>query len=89
MKRMLSLASCRFLQTVLSSFRVVPLVVGDAAPEDIARLLRQLWGRAGDTDRRQLRFIPLPNYESARRLDWATAVARSSRRAHAIAADRP
>jgi len=33
-----------FLQTVLSSFRVVPLVVGDAAPQDVAQLLRQLWG---------------------------------------------
>ena len=33
-----------FLQTVLASFQVVPLVVGDAAPQDVAHVLRQLWG---------------------------------------------
>ena len=33
-----------FLQTVLASFQVVPLVVGDAAPQGIAYVLRQLWG---------------------------------------------
>jgi SAM-dependent methyltransferase len=33
-----------FLQTVLASFQVVPLVVGDAAPQNVAYVLRQLWG---------------------------------------------
>jgi hypothetical protein len=28
-----------FLQTILSSFQVVPLVVGDAPPQDVAHLL--------------------------------------------------
>ena len=32
-----------FLQTVLSSFQLVSLVVGDAAPQEVAHLLRQLW----------------------------------------------
>ena len=33
-----------FLQTVLGDFRLVPIVVGDAAPEDVARALDALWG---------------------------------------------
>src|SRR5215470_8344009 len=33
-----------FLQTLLASFRAVPLVVGDAAPQDVAHGLRRLWG---------------------------------------------
>jgi Memo-like protein len=32
-----------FLQTLLGSFQLVPLVVGDAAPRDVAHVLRQLW----------------------------------------------
>jgi hypothetical protein len=33
-----------FLQTVLPSFQVVPLVVGDVAPQDVALVLARLWG---------------------------------------------
>jgi AmmeMemoRadiSam system protein B len=33
-----------FLQIVLPTFQVVPLVVGDAAPQDVAHVLHQLWG---------------------------------------------
>ena len=33
-----------FLQTVLGSFQVVPLLVGDTTPQDVAHVLRQLWG---------------------------------------------
>jgi len=33
-----------FLQAVLSSFSVVPLVVGDARPQAVAGVLRRLWG---------------------------------------------
>jgi MEMO1 family protein len=32
-----------FLQSVLPCFQLVPLVVGDAAPQQVAQLLRQLW----------------------------------------------
>src|SRR5262249_16743360 len=35
-----------FLQCVLASFRIVPLVVGDAAPHEVAQVLRRLWGGA-------------------------------------------
>ncbi len=33
-----------FLQTVLGSFSVVPIVVGDASPELVAQVLDALWG---------------------------------------------
>ena len=33
-----------FLQTVLPCFQIVPLVVGDATPSDVAQALRRLWG---------------------------------------------
>jgi AmmeMemoRadiSam system protein B len=33
-----------FLQTVLPSFQVVPLVVGDVAPQDVALVLARLFG---------------------------------------------
>ena len=33
-----------FLQTVLEHFTLVPLVVGDAAPGDVAQVLNALWG---------------------------------------------
>ncbi|MFO1196122.1 MAG: AmmeMemoRadiSam system protein B [Burkholderiaceae bacterium] len=33
-----------FLQTVLGGFTLVPLVVGHASPEDVARVIEALWG---------------------------------------------
>jgi AmmeMemoRadiSam system protein B len=33
-----------FLQTVLDDFKLVPLAVGDARPEDVAEVLETLWG---------------------------------------------
>ena len=33
-----------FLQIVLPSFQIVPLVVGDATPNNVAQVLRRLWG---------------------------------------------
>jgi len=33
-----------FLQTVLDGFALVPLVVGDAAPSDVAEVIERLWG---------------------------------------------
>ena len=35
-----------FLQTVLGDFQLVPLVVGDATPEEVAEVLEHLWGGA-------------------------------------------
>jgi MEMO1 family protein len=33
-----------FLQSVLGSFRLLPLAVGDATPEQVAEVLEQVWG---------------------------------------------
>lgn len=33
-----------FLQSVLADFRLVPLAVGDATPEEVAEVLERLWG---------------------------------------------
>lgn len=35
-----------FLQSVLEDFKLVPLVIGDAAPEEVAEVLDILWGGA-------------------------------------------
>jgi MEMO1 family protein len=64
-----------FLQTVLPSFQVVPLVVGDAAPQDVAHALRQLW-----LGRETLIVVSSDlshyhSYQAARRLDASTAAA--------------
>ncbi len=62
-----------FLQTVLSAFRLVPMVVGDADQETVTGVLDRLWG-----DRETLIVISsdlshyLP-YEKARRVDSRTS----------------
>jgi AmmeMemoRadiSam system protein B len=62
-----------FLQAVLGDFRLVPLVVGDAAPDEMARLLELLWG--GDetlvvVSSDLSHYLP---YDSARARDGGTA----------------
>jgi hypothetical protein len=62
-----------FLQALLGGFVLVPLVVGDAAPEEVAEVLDRLWGGpetliviSSDLSH----YLP---YEAARRADRATA----------------
>jgi AmmeMemoRadiSam system protein B len=64
-----------FLQTVLEKFTLVPLAVGDATPKEIADVLDLLWGGeetlivvSSDLSH----YLP---YETARRVDQATAQA--------------
>ena len=64
-----------FLQTVLASFPVVPLVVGDAAPQDVAYVLRQLWGGPETLIVVSSDLSHYHTYETAQRLDLATAAA--------------
>ena len=64
-----------FLQTVLSSFQLVPLVVGDAAPREIAHLLRQLWDGPETLIVVSSDLSHYHSYETARRLDLSTAEA--------------
>ena len=64
-----------FLQTVLSGFKLVPLAVGDATPEEVSQVLETLWDGA------ETRFVISSdlshyyNFQVARRLDRATAKA--------------
>ena len=63
-----------FLQSALSEFTIVPLVTGDASPKEVAEVLDSLW------DERTLVVVSSDlshyhDYETARRLDRATAEA--------------
>jgi AmmeMemoRadiSam system protein B len=62
-----------FLQVLLASFRVVPLLVGDVTPEGIAQMLSQLWDRPGTLIVVSSDLSHYHDYETARRLDAATA----------------
>ena len=62
-----------FLQTVIDSFSLVPLAVGDTSPEQVAEVLERLWGReetliviSSDLSH----YLP---YSVARRIDAQTA----------------
>ena len=64
-----------FLQTVLASFKVVPLVVGDATEQDVAQVLHRLWGEAETLIVVSSDLSHYHPYGTARRLDLATAAA--------------
>ncbi|MGC2461935.1 MAG: AmmeMemoRadiSam system protein B [Steroidobacteraceae bacterium] len=64
-----------FLQTVLPSFQVVPLVVGDAAPQDVAHVLRQLWRGRETLIVVSSDLSHYHSYKAARRQDASTAAA--------------
>jgi MEMO1 family protein len=64
-----------FLQTLLGSFQLVPLVVGDAAPQDVAHVLRQSWAGLETLIVVSSDLSHYHSYEAARRLDLATAAA--------------
>jgi MEMO1 family protein len=62
-----------FLQTLLASFQVVPLLVGDAEPHDVAHVLRQLWGGPETLIVVSSDLSHYRDYETARCLDAVTA----------------
>ncbi len=64
-----------FLQSILASFQVVPLVVGDAVPQDVAHVLGRLWGGPETLIVVSSDLSHYHSYEAARRLDLATAAA--------------
>jgi AmmeMemoRadiSam system protein B len=65
-----------FLQTLLPSFTVVPLVIGDAKAQDVAEVLRRLWGGPETLIVISSDLSHYHDYDSAqRRLDAATAAA--------------
>jgi AmmeMemoRadiSam system protein B len=64
-----------FLQTLLPSFHIVPLVVGDATPQEVAQVLRRLWGGPETLIVVSSDLSHFHDHETARRLDRATAAA--------------
>lgn len=61
-----------FLQRVLGDFSLVPLVVGDAAPEEVAEVLDRLWGGAETLIVISSDLSHYHPYASAREIDRAT-----------------
>jgi AmmeMemoRadiSam system protein B len=64
-----------FLQAMLPSFAVVPLVIGQARPQDVAAVLRRLWGGPDTLIVISSDLSHYHDYDTARRLDAATAAA--------------
>jgi MEMO1 family protein len=64
-----------FLQTLLGSFALVPLLVGDADPRQVAQVLGRLWGGPDTLIVVSSDLSHYHDYDTARRLDAATAVA--------------
>jgi AmmeMemoRadiSam system protein B len=64
-----------FLQIVLPSFSLLPLVVGDATAHEVAQVLARLWGGPETLLVISSDLSHYHGYESARRLDAATAAA--------------
>jgi AmmeMemoRadiSam system protein B len=64
-----------FLQEVLGQFKLVPLVVGDADPEEVAQVLETLWGGEETLLVISSDLSHYHDYETARRMDAATSKA--------------
>ena len=64
-----------FLQNLLASFQVIPLVVGDATPQEVALVLRRLWGGPETLIVVSSDLSHYHDYEIAQQLDAATAAA--------------
>jgi MEMO1 family protein len=64
-----------FLQAILGSFAVVPLLVGDAAPQQVGEVLRRLWGGPETLVVISSDLSHYHDYDTARRRDTATAAA--------------
>lgn len=72
-----------FLQEVLEPFRMAPLVVGDADPEEVAEVLDHLWGGPETLIVVSSDLSHYHDYRTARRMDTAT-----SRAIEALAPDK-
>lgn len=62
-----------FLQRVLGDFALVPVVVGDALPEQVADLLESVWGGEETLVVVSTDLSHFHDYETARRIDGDTA----------------
>jgi len=64
-----------FLQALLPSFALVPLVIGDASTQEVAEVLRRLWGGPETAIVVSSDLSHYHDYDTARQLDAATAAA--------------
>ncbi len=64
-----------FLQMLMPSFRLTPLLVGDADPQEVAGALARLWNWPNTVIVVSSDLSHYNDYETARRLDTATAAA--------------
>jgi len=62
-----------FLQTIFTDFSLLPLVVGQATPEEVAEILETVWGGSETVIVISSDLSHYHNYESARALDEATS----------------
>jgi AmmeMemoRadiSam system protein B len=62
-----------FLQYLLEDFSLVPLSVGDAAPEEVGEVIERLWGGPETLLVVSSDLSHYHDYETARRLDAATS----------------
>ena len=62
-----------FLQTVLGEFSLLPVVVGEATPEEVAEVLERLWGGPETLIVISSDLSHYHSYEDARRIDETTA----------------
>ncbi|QGU33789.1 AmmeMemoRadiSam system protein B [Thermochromatium tepidum] len=76
-----------FLQRVLDDFSLVPLVVGEAAPESVAEVLDLLWGGPETLILISSDLSHYLDYHSAQHLDAATSAAIEALRPEAIGHD--
>ncbi|MEX0701699.1 MAG: AmmeMemoRadiSam system protein B [Planctomycetales bacterium] len=77
-----------FLQSVLSDFRIVPLVAGRAAPEAVAQVIERLWGGPETLFVVSTDLSHYHDYETAVRLDRETSRAVEELRAADLRGDR-
>ena len=76
-----------FLQLVLEDFSLVPLVVGDATPGEVAEVMELLWDGPETLLVVSSDLSHYQNYETARRMDGATSAAIEALDKTAIAHD--
>lgn len=62
-----------FLQSVLADFKLVPLVVGDAKPQDVAEVIERLWGGPETLIVVSSDLSHYHDYARAKQLDQATS----------------
>lgn len=64
-----------FMQTIFGQFQIVPLVIGEASPEEVAEIMESLWGGPETVIVISSDLSHYHDYQTAVRLDKATSQA--------------